>query len=797
MKRNLNFKKLIIYGLLFTSPIASVAEIKPESPSSSISEIESPNTSLEIGLDSKYIDYLHMEGAISAEEVKKYQNKNFRDSSLQNNIDNKLEASSLNKITNSTLKNKGILIDFIESKLYMKLKFINVNKLKSSEITKTLDGWQIIIQLFESSDIDLSRLPKKIKHLSGIKINKFNDSTYIINIINNKDFIPEKPIIRKSQDIEIDINFFPNKSVNKKRFRFPFLELLNRKKTTSYNASSAVAPPLGDIAVGNVVLKNRGFIQLEGPKVSLTLNNASAKDALMKLSKLGGYGFVLANNYTDGQSNQNLSTDKLDRGPKVTLSFVDEDYSVAFNSVLLASGLQGKKNNNLIIVGDNVLGKSFGPQISKVYRLNQASAASAADYLATLGASMSKVDTLSSSTTSSSAQSGSGSQNNNDTFRYIDSYSSSSGPLKGLIGTTDSRLQSITLVGSSELILIAEKYLKQLDLRQRQVALSVKILDVDLSNNDSFNNDFSFRSGTTFIVNEKGKLFSAFGNFIPPSLSSGSPSETTQSTRESSTLTGTNLPDPTLTNKDSIVQTITTTLTPNPGLNYTANQLYDFLTSQITSSSTKVLANPTLILSESAEKIIGGAEVVSEKGRGQASIGRPFGNESFVTLGTNVITDYKTSTSEEGGITTCEAEFSTAGLTFGARVNKIDDNGYVTFSLSPELTSVSETRNIPNCGDINILSVTRLDTGNLRVRDSQTLILTGVINELETELISKIPLLGDIPILGRLFRSTSEGKRKSELIIMVTPKIIDDSVSNTIGIGYKPSAKEARQFIEE
>ena len=50
------------------------------------------------------------------------------------------------------------------------------------------------------------------------------------------------------------------------------------------------------------------------------------------------------------------------------------------------------------------------------------------------------------------------------TFSSVDSYSASSGPLKGLIGTTDSRLQTITLIGSSELISLAENYIKQLDL---------------------------------------------------------------------------------------------------------------------------------------------------------------------------------------------------------------------------------------------------------------------------------------------------------------------------------------------
>jgi NAD(P)-dependent dehydrogenase (short-subunit alcohol dehydrogenase family) len=48
----------------------------------------------------------------------------------------------------------------------------------------------------------------------------------------------------------------------------------------------------------------------------------------------------------------------------------------------LAAGLQGKRQGNTILAGANVLGKSFGAQLSKVYRLNQVNANSAADYLA-------------------------------------------------------------------------------------------------------------------------------------------------------------------------------------------------------------------------------------------------------------------------------------------------------------------------------------------------------------------------------------------------------------------------------
>ncbi len=778
----MKFKKSILIGLILTTPLVAYASNKQVSISNKQINLAPANLEASKEDTNKKKILQNEEGAISNYEAEKLTEKLIKRESGE--IKFKINPNKNNNIKKSaplySNKENKITLKVKELDSLIKISFSNLIEINNSKILETDSGWQIILQVPEERTINISNSTKNPKYYTDIEVNKFNKSTYIISVINKKDFKLNKPFINNEKDLSIDINVKNIKNKIKK-FTIPFLRKFKKRNSVYTKVGSAEAPPVGDIASGSVLLKNRGFIQLKGPEVSLTLNNASAKDALMKLAKLGGYGFVLAN---EGNSKNSSKDEELNSGPKVTLSFIDEDYSVAFNSVLLASGMQAKRNQNLIIVGKNVLGKSFGPQLSKVYRLNQTTASAAADYLATLGASITKVDTVASS------DSGEASSKDNG-VKYIDSYSASTGPLNGLFGTTDSRLQTITLVGPSELILIAEKYLKQLDLRQRQVALTVKILDVELTDTDSISNDLAFRTGSTFIVNEKGKLFSAFGNYIPGSLSSGGPAET-RTFSESTNID--NLGNKTTTT--ALSTAIGNQVIPNPGFQYTANQLYNFLAAQMRKTSTKVLANPTLILSESSEEISGGAAVVGSIGGGVSSIGRPYANESFITLGTNVITDYATSTSSEGGATTCKASFSTAGLTFGARINKIDDNGYVTFSLSPKFTSISEIIDIPNCGPINILSVRRLDTGKLRVKDSQTLILTGVISELDGETISKTPILGDIPILGRLFKSTSGSKRKSELVILVTPKIINDTEIDNFKLGYEPT-NESKKIIKK
>ena len=132
------------------------------------------------------------------------------------------------------------------------------------------------------------------------------------------------------------------------------------------------------------------------------------------------------------------------------------------------------------------------------------------------------------------------------------------------------------------------------------------------------------------------------------------------------------------------------------------------------------------------------------------------------------------SQSNNDGVVTCTASEGTAGITFGAKVDKIDDNGYVTFALSPAISAVTKTVEITGCGIQNTLSIRKLDTGSIRVKNNDTLILTGVLQDADNVTSSKVPILGDIPILGSLFRSNATQKRKSELVILVTPRILKD-----------------------
>jgi type IV pilus assembly protein PilQ len=590
----------------------------------------------------------------------------------------------------------------------------------------------------------------------------------------------------------------------------------------------AVAPPVGDMAVGTMLLTNSSYLNVSGPPVTMTLRNAPARDVLMALSRLGGYGFVFIEDSS--------RADNAGAAPSVlpiSISFRNENYGQAVNSALLAAGLQGKRQGNTILAGPSVLGKTFGAQLSKVYRLNQVSANSAADYLANLGAQVKKTNEVTTAVSTGLRQENDVALSRASTTTVfnstseVKSYGADSGPLLGLLVTTDPRLATITLVGEPRVVTVAESYLRQLDLRQRQVALSVKIMDVSLGNNAAIDNSFAVRWGNNFIVNDQGQMVGAFNSLLPPrtdAFGRSYPNDVTFEIDEQGSITA---EAPTGINVSGGAQRGTSPYPSqpdasifkeatkrNPGLAYNRNNFYNFVNATIRSSNTKVLASPTLILSENAEELRKGEDTqainianLSSGGSGSSSgssgtdnnatIGRTKANESYVTVGEQVITNYTVTTGTNGNGNSCQPTFGIAGLTFGARVSKIDDNGFVTFSMSPAITAALRQQPVAGCGLIDILAVRRLDTGSARVRDGQTLIMTGVISDADRQEVSKWPILGDVPIIGQFFRSSNNNRAKRELVIMVTPRIINDNEGGTFGYGYQPGTNDTRRFLAD
>jgi general secretion pathway protein D len=101
---------------------------------------------------------------------------------------------------------------------------------------------------------------------------------------------------------------------------------------------------------------------------------------------------------------------------------------------------------------------------------------------------------------------------------------------------------------------------------------------------------------------------------------------------------------------------------------------------------------------------------------------------------------------------------------------RITSNGYVAME-------VTQTANdFQGYTDFNapIVNQREADT-TVSAKDGETIVLGGIIRETVTATVNKVPLLGDIPLLGQLFKSSSKQKNKTELLVFLRPRIVRDS----------------------
>ena len=147
-----------------------------------------------------------------------------------------------------------------------------------------------------------------------------------------------------------------------------------------------------------------------------------------------------------------------------------------------------------------------------------------------------------------------------------------------------------------------------------------------------------------------------------------------------------------------------------------------------------------------------------------------------------VITGDKQTASIENGTEIAYQEASASGATtvsFKEAVLKLE----VTPQITPDDNIIMDLKinqdsvgQLTNAG-IPTIDVTELNTQVL-VADGQTVVLGGIFqNEIVTGQ-SKVPLLGDIPVLGRLFRKDTQSEDKRELIIFITPRIMSSTLTN-------------------
>ena len=113
----------------------------------------------------------------------------------------------------------------------------------------------------------------------------------------------------------------------------------------------------------------------------------------------------------------------------------------------------------------------------------------------------------------------------------------------------------------------------------------------------------------------------------------------------------------------------------------------------------------------------------------------------------------------------------------------IEDNGIIRLKVAPEVSSLDYTNAVTISGFSCRPSQTRRAETEIELKDGQSFGIAGLLDRPHDVQLSKVPGIGDIPILGQLFRSRSTNRSNTELIVLVTPTIVDPVTGPTASSG--------------
>jgi type IV pilus assembly protein PilQ len=568
----------------------------------------------------------------------------------------------------------------------------------------------------------------------------------------------------------------------------------------------AIAPPVGDISVSNMDAATPVIKLDSNARVSIVLKEAPVREVLEMLSRAAGLNLAYAG--STAAANPNDPAGVASKEMTISLNLKNEPVENAFNYVLQISGYEANRVGNTIFAGPKLPDSIRGTMVRTI-RMNQVSAEAASGFLTTQGAETQlSRERVQIQTFGEGAAARTVETRTPEILNLRATEGNAPLVLKGLSISTDSRLNSLTLVGPMRKVEMATSMLTRLDARRRQVALNVKIVDINLSNSDDLKSSLSFGTGNGIVGIDNGAAVYNYGGYNPPSATNiaggilsqpvgtiqvptfgngnttigtpgvfvPAPLGNARATSNVGTVdnpfqpgVSTYTPGTVTPGSTTIVNgtTVVTqdTVTPDkytyslPGLIQYPSKFLATLQAQIVSGNGKILTDPTMVVQE--------------------------GQTSKIKLTQEVFGGYEISASTRKPI------IKNAGLTLDIVVNRIDDNGFVSVGVQPTVSAIGGSTKTVD-GDITLIQERTLSSGEIRLRDGQTLILSGIIQESDRTTVSKTPILGDIPILGALFRSTSKTNQRQEVIVLLTPQILNDGTNQ---VNYNPG-NDARQLIQ-
>ncbi len=327
------------------------------------------------------------------------------------------------------------------------------------------------------------------------------------------------------------------------------------------------------------------------------------------------------------------------------------------------------------------------------------------------------------------------------------------GETENLVGTytIDPQTGTIVVTTTPNIMKNVEKYIEKVKKEiSRQVAIDVRILEVSLNSGHELGINWSQFPGTIQFYNMPflKRNINTLLNQIGTSTTSSS------STSQNGIVSPLNNSPFSSSASGSLQVGVLNSLSPSASYQISNNALINFLSNF---GKLKSIANPTLVTLNNQPAVV--------------SVGI---NDFYVTYEQNTVAATQ-------GLASNTVTTKVNPIFIGVTLNitpQISPDGEIILKIVPVINKKIGEKETPTgiasapTQRIPIIE-TRQTSTVVKTKSGQTIVISGLIQEETSQQNSKVPIMGDIPLLGNLFKYKSKNRRKSELVIVLTPHLIN------------------------
>jgi general secretion pathway protein D len=302
----------------------------------------------------------------------------------------------------------------------------------------------------------------------------------------------------------------------------------------------------------------------------------------------------------------------------------------------------------------------------------------------------------------------------------------------GVLIVPDTRQNSITLFGTTEQIAMVDGLLKTFDKKAPQVVIEASLVEVNKQGIKELDSNvaLSIKQFGYSRNNTRSNIFPTTSS--PFGLPVGIPNSVTSAVENIGRF-----------NTRPVVNTFE--------FAYQINAL-------IREQKARIISHPTIITTHDSESVI---SIVDEIIR-------------------SVTVTLNTGGGGAGSQVSTQANIGEAGIVMSI-LPKIGANNTVSLRVRPTVSNVREVTQDVTGNRVTLLSKREMVTQNVTLDNGQSFVLGGLINETNRSIKSKVPGLSDLPVVGALMRSSQDEKNRSETLIIITPHILQDEDTPTLG----------------